>query len=102
MEEIRDLLLKTAKILKENNEIEWDSILTALHVDSHFCQSQFVLTKIMELYGGIGYLNDIVLKRDGKSLVEENAEFYKLRHALYKKCIETGIVDPNFAVIELS
>lgn len=89
MEEIRDLLSKISNILNEHNETEWSTILTSLRTESYSCESHFILSKIMELYGGTGYLNDIILEKDGELLINENAELYKLRQALYKKCLDS-------------
>lgn len=41
----------------------------------------------MNLYEGMGSLNDIVLQKGGP-LLKENNEFYRLKHELHEKCIE--------------
>lgn len=93
MKEIQNLLLKISNILKENNETEWSATLISLYEESFSHKEtggdQSFLIRIMDLYGGTGYLNDVVLQKDGRSLIKENTEFYRLRHALYQKCIET-------------
>lgn len=92
MKEIQNLLLKISRILKENDEPEWSMILKHLYEESFSYEGEnydhsFVI-KIMSIYGGMGSFNDVLLQKNGKPLVEQNEEFYKLKHKLYEKCVE--------------
>ncbi|WP_413738612.1 DUF6966 domain-containing protein [Sodalis sp. RH21] len=40
--------------------------------------------RIHSLFGGMGTLNDVVLQKDGKPLVEENSKFNELSNTLYE------------------
>ena len=46
------------------------------------------LSQIIELYGGMGSLTDIVLYCNGQPLIDENNEFAKLRTRLYELCMQ--------------
>lgn len=92
MKEIQDLLIKLSEILKRNDEIEWSNFLINLYKESFFYEGKnydhsFII-KIMNLYGGMGSFNDIILEKNGKPLIKENDEFHKLKQELYEKCIE--------------
>jgi hypothetical protein len=66
------LLEESIKLLSENNQKRWAEGLTCLmrhYIESDNKQEAAVLIK--KLYGGAGTLNDVVLHKDRKPLIEE-------------------------------
>lgn len=104
MKEIQNLLLRISHILKENDEIEWSNVIQNLYEESFLFKDKnydfSFMEKITSLYGGMGSFNDIVLQKDGKSLVEQNDDFYRLKHELYEKCIEMRISKDQSSIIK--
>jgi hypothetical protein len=40
--------------------------------------------EIQKIYGGMGSVNDLVLDKDGKMLIEENRQLSKLKNILFR------------------
>lgn len=88
-EKIIILLEKCIQLLSENGEKRWTECLTRLM--RHYIESdnkQEAASLIKKLYGGAGTLNDVVLHKDRKPLIEENNQLERARHELYEECIK--------------
>ncbi len=48
----------------------------------------YTAKNILFLYGGMGSLNDLILHKNGKILVEENNDLEKSKNKLYALCQE--------------
>ncbi|KML67181.1 DUF6966 domain-containing protein [Pectobacterium peruviense] len=81
--EIKEILSEMAFLLSGNNMSEWSSILLRLcsYIDD---DPQDAIYRILNFYGGMGSLNDLVLCENGKMLQTENDVFDELRTRLYE------------------
>lgn len=89
IDRITILLKQAIKLLSENNQKKWAEDLTYLM--QYYLEGdskQEALSMIKKLYGGAGTLNDVVLHKDRKPLIEENNQFEKVRHELYEECMK--------------
>ncbi|HEY2567140.1 MAG TPA: hypothetical protein VGH95_05500 [Candidatus Aquirickettsiella sp.] len=81
------LLEESIKLLSKNNQKRWAEGLMCLM--RHYIKSdnkQEAASLIKKLYGGAGTLNDVVLHKDRKPLIEENNQLEKLLNELYDEC----------------
>ncbi|UGA49252.1 MULTISPECIES: hypothetical protein [Dickeya] len=81
--EIKEVLNEMAFLLADCNMSDWSHILLRLcnYIDD---DPQDAIYRILNLYGGMGSLNDLVLCKDGQMLQAENDIFDELRTRLYE------------------
>lgn len=81
--EIKEILSEMAFLLADCNVNDWSNILLRLHsyIDD---DPQDAIYRILNLYGGMGSLNDLVLCKNGQILQTENDIFDELRTRLYE------------------
>jgi len=81
-----DVILKRMiELLIVGREMDWVAALKRVggKVDGDFSD---VSSELISMYGGVGSINDVVLHKEGRALVEENNEFDLLRERLYEIC----------------
>jgi hypothetical protein len=84
---INTIMTRMSALLRAGNKYEWAERLDQYRADlAH--GYDFALSQIIELYGGMGSLTDIVLYCDGQPLIDENNEFAELRTRLYELCMQ--------------
>ncbi|MBW4211956.1 DUF6966 domain-containing protein [Enterobacter asburiae] len=82
--EIKKTVTDIIKILFSNDEDSWAKIFEKLAIELDVdCESSIYSLK--KLYDGMGSFNDIVLHKNGISLIQENDELDDLKHKLYKQ-----------------
>ncbi|WJV51936.1 hypothetical protein PCO82_10015 [Pectobacteriaceae bacterium CE90] len=81
--EIKEVLSEMAFLLADCNMSDWSNILLRLctYIDD---DPQDAIYRILNLYGGMGSLNDLVLCKNGQMLQAENDIFDELRTRLYE------------------
>lgn len=81
--EIKEVLNEMAFLLADCNMSDWSNILLRLrnYIDD---DPQDAIYRILNLYGGMGSLNDLVLCKNGQMLQVENDLFDELRTRLYE------------------
>ena len=83
------LLKESIKLLSENNQKRWAEGLTSLM--RHYIESdnkQEAASLIKKLYGGAGTLNDVVLHKNKRPLIEENNQLERVLNELYEECVK--------------
>ncbi|WP_371868804.1 DUF6966 domain-containing protein [Pseudoduganella ginsengisoli] len=74
-----------ATLLRIGERHDWtatyENLATQIAVDP-----QETASRILASYGGMGSLNDVVLQRNGKPLLDENEQFDALRIRLHMLC----------------
>ncbi|WP_434998805.1 DUF6966 domain-containing protein [Pectobacterium brasiliense] len=80
--EIKDILNEMASLLADRDMNDWSGMLLRLraYIDDDWLDAIY---RILNLYGGMGSLNDLVLYKNGQMLQVENDIFDKLRTRLY-------------------
>ena len=84
---ISAIMTSMSAVLRVGNKYEWAERLDQYRADLPHGYD-FALSQILELYGGMGSLTDIVLYCDGQPLIDENNEFAELRTRLYELCMQ--------------
>ncbi|MDY4347554.1 DUF6966 domain-containing protein [Pectobacterium brasiliense] len=81
--EIKEILSEMAFLLADCNMRDWSNILQRLchYIDD---DPQDAIYRILDLYGGMGSLNDLVLYKNGQILQAENDIFDELRTRLHE------------------
>ncbi|WP_315710643.1 DUF6966 domain-containing protein [Brenneria uluponensis] len=81
--EIKEVLNEMAFLLVDCNMNDWSHILLRLcnYIDD---DPQDAIYRILNLYSGMGSLNDLVLCKNGQMLQAENDIFDELRTRLYE------------------
>ncbi|MFC5769826.1 DUF6966 domain-containing protein [Thauera sinica] len=79
------VLARMIELLRLGGGDGWATALKNIKMDLRI-DPEHALSQLLSLYGGMGSLNDVVLYRDGQSLVAENMEFDTLRSQLYELC----------------
>jgi hypothetical protein len=80
------LLRELEALLRDCNELSWAKEL-ALCAASVERSDAYGLLRFLSLFGGMGFLNDLVFVRDGKPLVAENRKFDALRSRSYEAAV---------------
>ncbi|AFR03392.1 MULTISPECIES: DUF6966 domain-containing protein [Pectobacterium] len=80
--EIKDILNEMARLLTDCDMNDWSGMLLRLraYIDDDWLDAIY---RILNLYGGMGSLNDLVLYKNGQMLQAENDTFDNLRTRLY-------------------
>lgn len=80
--EIKDILNEMASLLADCDMNDWSGMLLRLraYIDDDWLDAIY---RILNLYGGMGSLNDLVLCKNGQMLQAENDTFDNLRTRLY-------------------
>ena len=90
MKKIQNLLIKLSQLLINNNEKNWGNALLRLHKESFNYEGKnydpYFIRRIMNIYGGMGSFNDLILHKNMKPLKKENDELDDLRNDLYEEC----------------
>jgi len=85
------ILDKIQNLLFKANEIEWAKHISKIREEFESVPQQevkIVARKTMNLFGGMGSFNDIVLYVNNKADQELNQSFDKLRHELFSRLKE--------------
>ncbi|PBQ13416.1 hypothetical protein CCL08_23715 [Pseudomonas congelans] len=83
--EINALIKKASRLLRQYERSEWADKLD-VYAEALFDDADYVLAKIISLYGGSGSISDIVLCSSGKFLFEENNTLHELLSKIYILC----------------
>ncbi len=91
MRKVQNLLLELSKLLNRHNEARWCNAFLVLYKESFRYEGanydHCFIREIMNLYGGMGSFNDLILHKDMKSLDKENDQLDNLRNQLYEECM---------------
>ncbi|MBQ4774088.1 hypothetical protein F9U44_21570 [Pectobacterium versatile] len=79
--EIKDILNEMVILLADCDMNDWSSML--LRLRAYIDDWLDAIYRILNLYGGMGSLNDLVLCKNGQMLQAENDTFNELRTRLY-------------------
>ena len=82
--DIAFVLIRMVELLRQSEQAQWADALARIQQNQEDCNA--VRNAILALFGGAGSLNDVVLSKDVRPLVQENAEFDQLRSKLYELC----------------
>lgn len=83
--EEKKYLKSIAELLRDNGIHNLAQSLDNLRARADQDPDQFI-DDVKRLFGGMGTLNDIVLSKDGKPLIEENDRLEEFRDKLYSAC----------------
>lgn len=90
IKKIETVLKRMAELLRIGARNDWANALEKFRGEISNDPSD-ASAGILSMYGGMGSLNDLVLHRGGRPLVEENDEFDALRSELYRLCHEIDL-----------
>lgn len=92
MKKVQILLLELSKLLSRHSEARWGNAFLVLYKESFRYEGvnydHYFIREIMNLYGGMGSFNDLILHKDMKPLDEENDQLDSLRNQLYEECVK--------------
>ena len=85
IQNIQTVLTRMVELLRVGGLNDWARALEGFRGEMQ--QDPGATTaRILSMYGGMGSLNDLILYKDGKVLVQENDELDALRSRLYELC----------------
>lgn len=87
IQNIQTVLARMAELLRSAGRIDWALALEEFHEEIPNNPST-TPARILATFGGMGSINDLVLYKNGNSLINKNTEFDELRSTLYNLCHE--------------
>lgn len=85
VDDVEVILVRMIELLRVGAFEDWAIALEKIKRDFE-ADPKYSSLKLLSMYGGMGSLNDIVLYKDGQSLVLENDELDSLKVQLYEFC----------------
>lgn len=85
IQNIQVILSRMTELLRLGGLADWARALEKYHNEIAI-DPRTTTGRILSLYGGMGSLNDLILYRDGKLMMNENNELDALRSQLYDLC----------------
>jgi hypothetical protein len=83
---INSILARIVDLLRANELFEWAEVLEQ-NKFWLFEDPDSAISNILKFYGGMGSLNDLVLYKDGKVLINETNDLDCLRAELFRCCM---------------